>query len=327
VPDTRVLVIDDDVEIRRKLREELLKADWIVDDVSDALSGLESIHQARTYGEGYHLIITGAFLPDLDGLLFIRTLREQYPEVPIMVLTGYGDEELKAQIQAQPLTVYLAKPLDMDKFNQEIKKLKLEHDTSRPLPAPPMIPPDDNVGAYIYFNIDTASGGAAAYDALRALSGVYSANAVRGEFNLVLRVAVPSPEALDKLLADAKSVPGATYVSHEHYVPAMLSAANEEFVRHYQTVAAEVNKDYLPGQDTNAYLMIDVDRYQMERIYISILLTEGVFRCRVIGSGTKLMVLMSHAVRPGVVRHLLRKLAEMDGILRVREATVINVAE
>jgi len=47
---------------------------------------------------------------------------------------------------------------------------------------------------------------------------------------------------------------------------------------------------------------------------------------RVAGGGNKLMVLMSQAVQPGVVRHLLRKLAEMDGILRVREATVINVA-
>ncbi|MBN2083380.1 response regulator [bacterium] len=323
----RVLVIDEHVETRRKLREELLKADWIVDDVSDALSGLESIHQARTYGEGYHLIISAIFLPDLDGLLFIRTLREQYPEIPFIVLTGYGDEDLKTHVQSQPLTVYLEKPLDMDRLYAEIGKFDLDKDTSRPLPAPPLTPPDDAVGAYVYFNIDTASGGAAAYDALRALSGVRSANAVRGEFNLVLRVAVPSQDALDKLIADAKKVPGATYVSYELYVPAMLGASNEEFVRHYQTVAAEVNKDYLPGQDTNAYLMIDVDRYQMERIYTSILLTEGVYRCRVISSGTKLMVLMSHAVRPGVVRHLLRKLAEMDGILRVREATVINVAE
>jgi hypothetical protein len=154
-----------------------------------------------------------------------------------------------------------------------------------------------------------------------------SANAVRGgDFDLVLRVALPSEDALKALLGEVQKVEGAKLIGHEHYIMPVLSASTEEFIRHYQTVAAEVNKDYLPGQDTNVYLMIDVDRYQMERIYTSILLTEGVYRCRVISGGSKLMVLMSHAVKAGVMRHLLRKLAEMDGILRVREATVINVA-
>jgi hypothetical protein len=51
-----------------------------------------------------------------------------------------------------------------------------------------------------------------------------------------------------------------------------------------------------------------------------------VYRCRVVTGSTKVIVLVSQAVHPGVMRHLLRKLAEMDGILRVREATLINVA-
>lgn len=323
----RVLVIDERVEFRRSLREGLSQQDWQVDEAPDAFSALDAIQQARAYGEGFSVIITEMFLPDQDGILFLKTLRQQYPNLPLIVLTGYGTEEWKAEIGNLEPIEYLEKPADVGLILSILEKFTLEVHTVHPAPAPPFTALEGAVGAYLFFMVESPELAGSMYNTLRAMPGVISANAVRGgDFDLVLRVAVPSEEALAKLFKEAEGVDGAKLVGHERYILPVLSASTEEFVRHYQTVAAEVNKDYVPGQDTNAYLMIDVDRYQMERIYTSILLTRGVYRCRVISGGNKLMVLMSQAVQPGVVRHLLRKLAEMDGILRVREATVINVA-
>jgi CheY-like chemotaxis protein len=324
----RVLVVDDRVETRRRLREGLSQQDWQVDEAPNAFSALEAIQQARAYGEGFSVIITELILPDQDGILFIKTLRQQFPGLPLIVLTDFGSERGQVEVEQIENAAYIERPVEIAQLLSTLQKFELECQTVSPAPAPPWPKPDDAVGAYIFFRINSPELASSVYDQLRLMAGVMSANAVRGsDFDLILRVAVPSEDTLARLLEEMQRVQGATLVEHERYLRPMLSATTEEFVRHYRTVSAEENKDYLPGQDTNAYLMIDVDRYQMERIYTSILLTRGVFRCRVTSGGNKLMVLMSQAVQPGVVRHLLRKLAEMDGILRVREATVINVAE
>lgn len=323
----RVLVIDDRVENRRHLREGLSRQDWQVDEAADAFSALEAIQHARAYGEGFSVIITELILPDQDGILFIKTLRQQFPALPLIVLTGFGAEKWEAEVQQLQPAEYLEKPAEIEQLLSKLEEFELECQTVAPAPAPPFVTPEGAVGAYLFYRIDSAELAGSVYSSLRNKDGVISANAVRGsEFDLVLRVAVVSEEALAKLTEETQRVEGVTLVDINRYMIPMLSASTEEFVRHYQTVAAEVNKDYVPGQDTNAYLLIDIDRYQMERIFTSILLTAGVFRCRVVNGGTKLIVLMSQAVQPGVMRHLLRKLAEMDGILRVREATVINVA-
>jgi len=323
----RVLVIDDRVETRRHLREGLSQQDWQVDEAPNAFSALEAIQQARAYGEGFSVIITELILPDQDGILFIKTLRQQFPKLPLIVLTDFGSEKGQVEVEQIDTSAYLEKPVEIKQLLATLETFELECHTVSPATAPPIPKPDDAVGAYLFLRIDSPELAGDVYNHLRAMTGVMSANAVRGsDFDLVLRVAVPSEDTLARLLEETQRVIGATLVEHERYIKPVLSASTEEFIRHYQTVAMEVNKDYMPGQDTNVYLMIDVDRYQMERIYTSILLTKGVYRCRVTCGGSKLMVLMSHAVQPGVMRHLLRKLAEMDGILRVREATVINVA-
>lgn len=325
MPGKRVLIVDEDIESRRGLREGLSNAGWQVDDAPDGLGALNLIQQARAFGEGYNCIVADTFLPDTDGILFLMTLREQYPQLPLIVSTGYGNDDLQGRVAELSKSVYFTKPIQMEQVIACLNEFDLAATTCEPVPAPPLQLLENKVCAYSFLRIDSGDRVEELYRTLREMEGVISANAVRGEFDLVLRVAVDSTEKLDELVERIRQVEGVKPVACDRIVTPMLSPTVDEFIRHYQTVWAKVNQNYIAGLGTNAYLLIDIDRYQLERIYTSIKLTEGVHRCRVIGGGTRLMTLMSGAVRPGVVRHLLRKLAQMDGILRVREATVINL--
>jgi CheY-like chemotaxis protein len=326
VASKRVLVIDEDVEARRILRQGLESTGWMVDAAPDGITGLTLIQDARAYGEGYHCIITEAFLTDLDGELFIKTLRLEYPEIPMVVVTGFGDERRREMIEQMQPSAYFDKPVHLNELLKAVGEFQLTASTYESAPAPAAARYEDNVGAYLFLNIKDYERAPELYRTLLELDGVLSANGVRGTgFNLILRTAVPSFDALQTLMNTVSQVNSVELVDHAQLEVPQLSRAVEEFTRHYQEVAKEANVDYVAGVDTNAYLFIDIDRYQLERIYLSLLLTLGVIRCRVVSGGAKLVVLSSHAVRPNVLRHLLRKLAEMDGVRRVREARVINL--
>jgi hypothetical protein len=150
---------------------------------------------------------------------------------------------------------------------------------------------------------------------------------VKGDVDLILRLSGADAEELQAAIGRVRQVDGVTVVAADKLEQPRVSPEVEEFLQHYEAVAQEDRSQYVAMHPTNAFLIVDIDRYQLERIYTSILMTEGVVSCQVAGNGSKLIALMSGAVQPEVARHVLRKIAVMDGIRRVREAPVINISE
>jgi CheY-like chemotaxis protein len=322
----RALTIDDDVEIRRNLRAGLMAAGWQVEEAADGLSGLEQIRRLSAEGAGFNCIICGAILPALDSILFLRTLRMQYPALPIIVLTAYPEEAYReAVLQLQPLA-YLEKPLDMAALLEVLFKFDLQTSTINPAPVPESAT-KRQLEAYAFLRLQARERWAEIYQLYRNMPGVRFADAVKGDVDLILRLSGDNADELQAAIGRVKQVEGVTVVAMDKLELPRLSPEVEEFLQHYHTIALHDREQYVALRPTNAFLIMDIDRYQLERIYTSVVMTEGVISCQVSGYGSKLIALMSGAVQPEVARHVLRKIAVMDGIRRVREAPVINIGE
>jgi CheY-like chemotaxis protein len=321
----RALTIDEDVEIRRNLRYGLMAAGWQVEEAASGLAGLDEIRHHNAEGAGFNCIISAAILPDLDSKLFLRALRAQYPALPLVVLTAYpeaGDREALLQLVN---LAYLEKPVELPALLGELARFDLSASTIDAAPAPcPSSAPRHN--AYAYLRFISRGQAAELYGLLGALPGVSFTNAVKGDYDMVLRLTAATAEELNGYCEGVKQAAGVSAVIDKLERP-RIGPEIETLLQHYEAVAGADREAYLAHHPTNAYLLIDIDRYQLERIYASLSLTEGVISCEVAANGAKLVVLMSGAVRPEVVRHVLRKIAVMDGIRRVREAPVINIAE
>jgi two-component system phosphate regulon response regulator PhoB len=84
----RVLIVDDDPDIRRLVGHHLSQAGF---DVVSAENGREGIEMA--FGRSPSLVVLDLMLPDLDGNEVCRTLREQMSDyVPILMLSARGEE-------------------------------------------------------------------------------------------------------------------------------------------------------------------------------------------------------------------------------------------
>jgi DNA-binding response OmpR family regulator len=84
----RILLVDDDEDLREALAEQLVSTDDF--DVFEAGSGAEAVESTK--GAAYDLIVLDVGLPDTDGRELCRKLRKQGVKCPILMLTGHDTD-------------------------------------------------------------------------------------------------------------------------------------------------------------------------------------------------------------------------------------------
>jgi len=103
----RVLVVDDEPQIRRSLRVALRANGYAVDE---AATGEAALDQAAS--QPPELVILDLGLPDIDGVEVCRRLRE-WTQLPVIVLSAHGDEEAKVRALDEGADDYVTKPFSV----------------------------------------------------------------------------------------------------------------------------------------------------------------------------------------------------------------------
>jgi two-component system, OmpR family, KDP operon response regulator KdpE len=118
----RILVVDDEVEIRRLLKVALTAYGY---DIGEAANGQEGLSQAALFHPD--LLILDMSLPDIDGLEVIRCLRE-WSKVPVIILSVREQEQDKIQALEEGADDYVTKPFSMGELIARIR-VALRHQT------------------------------------------------------------------------------------------------------------------------------------------------------------------------------------------------------
>ena len=119
-----VLVVDDEPDVaelfrqrfRRDLRERRFKMDFAI-SATDALARIASIIE-----EPLILILSDINMPGMTGLEMLPQVRELRPDVPVIMITAYGDPETKRRAIEGGAEGLLTKPIDFDLLREEINK-------------------------------------------------------------------------------------------------------------------------------------------------------------------------------------------------------------
>ena len=123
----RVLIVDDEADLRKSLRVILAKAGY---DVVEAADGEEAV---RTIRSGDNPLIVDAIIcdlvmPKMNGMEAIAFFRDQFPGVPVVVLTGHPNVENAADLFKQGVVDYLVKPVIPEKLLAVAKKAVNSHE-------------------------------------------------------------------------------------------------------------------------------------------------------------------------------------------------------
>jgi two-component system, chemotaxis family, chemotaxis protein CheY len=117
-----ILAVDDSPSVRRMVSMTLREAGFAVIEAEDGMDGLQ---KAQTHGRAFDAVITDQNMPRMDGLSFIRALRQQPwgQGVPVIVLSTDSQDDLKAQARAAGALGWMVKPFTQDKLLAVIRKV------------------------------------------------------------------------------------------------------------------------------------------------------------------------------------------------------------
>lgn len=87
-PAHRILVVEDEPDIRRINAVALQRAGYQVDTAKDGLAGWKALNAVRQVPENYDLLITDHDMPGLTGLALVKKLRDAHMVLPIIMATG-----------------------------------------------------------------------------------------------------------------------------------------------------------------------------------------------------------------------------------------------
>ncbi|RIE00499.1 response regulator [Cohnella faecalis] len=90
----------------------------VAGEAEDGEDGLALVEETRP-----HFIITDIRMPGMDGLVFSKTVKERYPEVEILMLTGYQDFEYAKTAMHIGIRDLLLKPTKFDELEKAVRKL------------------------------------------------------------------------------------------------------------------------------------------------------------------------------------------------------------
>jgi CheY-like chemotaxis protein len=117
-----VLVVDDEPDIealfRQQFRRDLRAQRFVMDFAISAADALARI--ADTIEQSLILILSDINMPGMTGLEMLPKVRAMRPDVPVIMLTAYGDPETRRKAIASGATGLLTKPIDFSLLREEI---------------------------------------------------------------------------------------------------------------------------------------------------------------------------------------------------------------
>jgi CheY-like chemotaxis protein len=323
----RVLIIDDEAEIRRNLTVGLTQEGYSAVACPDGISAIHELDAAREKGIAYDYLVTDIFMPDIDGLKILKVIKMQHPDLPVLVITGFGDEALKLTALSELNTGYLDKPFEIPDLVKALEELSPgSTKAAKAAAAEPEM--RESVSTYITVRITDPMRSMDIFKQLYQLPGVQRCEAVRGDFDIIIFAQAGSADEIAKLKERIAAMDGVQIASSSAVERPKLDRDVNEFIRLYsQAVKAHglASPSKQPG--TTSYIIVDIDKNAIQQIFTTVFFIDEVVFCDVIENGTKLVGMVTGQGAVGKMPRIVEKLGQIDGVLRVREATVIKLVE
>ncbi len=112
----RILVVDDEENIRELYQEEFQEMGFEVQTVSDGLQALALLNDQK-----FDLVTLDMRMPDMDGIETLRKMKEKDSSLPIIICTAY--EEYKQDFGSWSSDAYVVKSADMTHLRETVKKI------------------------------------------------------------------------------------------------------------------------------------------------------------------------------------------------------------
>jgi DNA-binding NtrC family response regulator len=122
----RILIVDDELNMRLVLKTMLTKAGYHVFVAEDGLIALNILKE-----EDISAVVTDLKMPRLDGMGLLERVAKEYPAIPLIIITAYGTVATAVSALKNGAFDYITKPFDQDDLRNIVKKAVRTHDLNQ----------------------------------------------------------------------------------------------------------------------------------------------------------------------------------------------------
>ena len=127
---SKILVVDDDEQMREGIVEMLTREGYTVSDVGSGAEALEKIKK-----EDFDVILTDLIMPGIDGMEVLRQTKKLKPAVRVIMITGFGTIENAVEAMKEGASDYVSKPFKINEVQITVKRALEESKFSKTLSA------------------------------------------------------------------------------------------------------------------------------------------------------------------------------------------------
>jgi CheY-like chemotaxis protein len=120
-----ILVVDDEPDVadlfRQRFRREVRDGTYVMHVANSGEMALEQL------GGGIEptliVILSDINMPGMDGLRLLEAVKKIFPDMPVMMVTAYGDDERRRRASELGASEFLTKPVDFDALKAQLSQL------------------------------------------------------------------------------------------------------------------------------------------------------------------------------------------------------------
>lgn len=113
-----ILVVDDELQVRNVLEQILHMAGYAVESVKSGEEALKYIA-----GKKVDLVISDIRMPGMSGFDLLKAIKNQYPNIGVVIMTGYGDAYSVKEALHQGADEYITKPFKGNELSLIIERI------------------------------------------------------------------------------------------------------------------------------------------------------------------------------------------------------------
>ena len=120
-----ILVVDDEADVaelfRQQFRREVRRGQYVIHFAQSAEEALAML------GDGIRpeliVVLSDINMPGMDGLGLLRKLKERYTDLPVIMVTAYGDDARRRKAAEFGAAEFVTKPVDFNLLKQQLQQL------------------------------------------------------------------------------------------------------------------------------------------------------------------------------------------------------------
>jgi CheY-like chemotaxis protein len=331
----KVLLIDDEASLRRSLSLGLMQKGYETELCENGMTGLKLLESFKKNQTPLHYAVIDVRLPDIDGIKLLKVLKFNYPELPVVVITGYGNETIAADAKNEKADAYLEKPFTIEELTKILAELPQKEVSPAVAPAAGENVGDEKaVSAYALMSFDNTANLTDIYQEMYFMDNVLYCDAIKGDFDMVLLLqAATFPELhalVDNKIKKLEGVKDICFLPVES--PLLSESANsvigtvdKALGRNKGNPDAATNPNF--WKSASSYVFLEIEKEKMENIYPTLYLNNQVVSCDCAKGKYDIVLLMQGASFTEIDRNIQSKIKPLDGVLRIKESPIIKLFE